>query len=170
MRVGGRFKQQGTSRKMSVFNAKLIEDQRLVRLHAHWHSLAGGKPPPRSAIDPLNFPYLLGNITLVVVEPGDASGPRFRFRLVAENIERLYDRPIAGLYADELEVGSFRSEILRSYRSAWEQGAPDYTKGEADYRNGLRIIYERLVLPVISDGEAVDELVVGAIFSLINPV
>ncbi len=153
---------------MPEFNAKEIEDQRLARLHAHWHSLAGGKPPPRSAIDPLDFPYLLGNISLVDVEPGEAGGSRFRFRLIAENIERLFDRPIAGQYADELKVGLLRTEIVRSYRSAWEQGAPDHTKGESNYRNSHRIHYERLVLPVVSDGEAGDMLLVGSIFSLIN--
>src|SRR5579885_2176177 len=57
--------------------ASALEDQRLVRLYRYWDAKRQGRPyPARRDIDPLDFPYVLGQMMLIDV----AYDPlRFRF-------------------------------------------------------------------------------------------
>jgi hypothetical protein len=48
--------------------AERIEDERLLRLFAYWTEKAAGRVcPARRDIDPLEFDYLLGDISLIEV-------------------------------------------------------------------------------------------------------
>jgi len=71
------------------------------RLWAWWAAAARqGRPPRREDFDPVEFPRILGNITIFDVERDPW---RFRVRLVGTRIVEETDRDTTGVYLDELE-------------------------------------------------------------------
>lgn len=158
------------------FDPAAISDPRLCKLYTYWSERAAGCLPGYRDVDAIEMRFVLGNLTLVDVErPGAAAEKNrtkgdlvFRFRLAAQSMEYLYGCSMTGLRADELDVGAFKAELLSSYEQAVASASPVLTAGRSDYRSGLVIDYERLILPLAADGRRVDMLLVGATFSLVR--
>src|SRR5689334_13570664 len=74
----------------------------IERLTAYWHQRAAGRTfPARADIDPLDFPYALGRVSLVEVHPG-ADGYRYRYRLVSTELTERLGFEMTGKFADEI--------------------------------------------------------------------
>src|SRR3546814_18752752 len=91
-----------------------LQDQRLRRLHAYWRQRhVDGRPPSRAELDPLDFRYAIGLVTLVDVERDPL---RFRFRLVASPVTRHLGYELTCRYLDELPERDMRSYLDSAYR------------------------------------------------------
>src|SRR3546814_9250845 len=91
-----------------------LQDQRLRRLHAYGRQLlVDGRPPSRAELDPLDFRYAIGLVTLVDVERDPL---RFRFRLVASPVTRHLGYELTGRYLDEVPERDMRSYLDSAYR------------------------------------------------------
>jgi hypothetical protein len=136
-----------------------IRHAELQQLFGYWLAKRGGAiAPPRSAIDPAELRNLLPKLLMIDVI-GDP--PRFCIRLAGTEVVHHYGAEITGRFIDELDLDEIGEIALKEYRDAVERLQPvlhewDYTK-----HDGRHLAYERLILPLSSDGRTVDKLLCG---------
>lgn len=146
-------------------------DGRLTRLHAWWLGLpTEGGLPPRKAIDPLEFRFALGHVSLIDVIRGGQE-PRFGIRLVGEDSDlRLRvraedDRKPA--FVDELADPEARALISRTYQRVMREAVSSWARRDVviDLR---RRIYDVIWLPFGDDGKTVDVIMTGIVYYMPN--
>jgi len=138
-----------------------IRDSRLRRFHAYWLQKRGQRPmPARRNIDPLDFPYILGNLMLVDVlrDP-----QRFRVRLHGANVVARMHYDMTGKLLDEVPRPEWRAYILERCRSLAASGEPLLLMNDL-FLDGWGSRYEALWLPFSDDGMDVTLLICGIIF------
>jgi hypothetical protein len=147
-----------------------FHDPALAQLYDYWEGKRrDGKLPARADISPFEMRFIIGNICLVDVIAG--APPRFRMRLLGSNIVFALgagDRTgkitdWTGGILDELPPTEFRAMIGRSFEAVARTREPlvacrDVIMDNRAYR------YEATVLPLATDGETVDMLLVGLIY------
>ena len=133
-----------------------IESPTLRRFYAYWRSKHHGDLlPGRQDIDPLDFPYALGDVTLVDV----ARDPlRFRFRLDGTRHVERFGFDMTGQWLDEFPEPEMRQVIFDSYRDVVESRLPRRRHRDL-VTDGRMFRYEALLLPMARDGKTVDMLV-----------
>jgi hypothetical protein len=135
-----------------------IHSRRLRRLYEYWQSKAKGRLPARAAINPADIPALLPYLFMIDVE----SAPRrFRFRLIGTQVCTWAGRDITGMYLDDPAYGPRGPEIMRHYEEVVERGVPFYTEQPAQRPERDYVFYERLVVPLATDGRTIDILLCG---------
>lgn len=109
---------------------------------------ATGGVPPRSAIDPLDFPALLPNIILVE-RIGERPGERYRFRLVGTDVVTHAGRELTGSHVDEVLPGTYYRYVQLLNRTTLEHALPVYSSSlyhdKGNFVNGLTY---RLLMPL----------------------
>lgn len=139
----------------------LLKSAELKALEACWRSkMRGDVLPARRDIDPWEMRSFLRQVFLVTVTQNPL---RFWFRLVGTRIAEDYGEDITGRYLDEIDLDDVRRDIEEGYEIAAREGRPVYSR--CDYRKHDRrhLAYERLLLPLSSDGKRVDMLLGGAV-------
>ncbi len=105
-----------------------IRDPRLQRLYAYWRERhVGTRPPSRADLDPLDFRYAVGFVTLVDVEHDPL---RFRFRLVASPVTQHLGYELTGKYLDEVPEPAMRGYLEESYRRVVAERCALHERGE----------------------------------------
>jgi hypothetical protein len=137
-----------------------LDDSRLQRLLAYWLEKRGDRPfPAKAEIDPVDFSYILGYVTLVDVEP---SPRRYRFRLDGSILVALSGTDYTGRYLDELPGAEYVAFILETYDRVVDSGEPfRYRKNEL--LDQQLFSEETLILPIGDTPPKVDMLVVAVI-------
>jgi len=133
----------------------------LHRLYNYWRSKwHGSLLPGRGDIDPLDFSYALGDITLVDVLYDPL---RFRFRLDGTRHVEHFGFDMTGQFLDNFPEPEMRQAIYDNYRSIVESRQPQryYRDLTAD---GRPFRYEALLLPLASDGKKIDMIMVAIAF------
>lgn len=141
-----------------------IKDDRLRRLYQYWTMKRGTRRfPARLDIDPLDFAYVLGHVMLIDV----AHNPlRFRFRLYGSALlDRHHAMDMTGKDLEEHPRPEFRNYLRAEWADTIARAAPSHgffdRLVDDDVRN-----FESLRLPLSSDGETIDMLLVCAVFRL----
>jgi hypothetical protein len=135
-----------------------IGDPRLVELYNYWQKQRGERFAPRRAdIHPTDIPKLLPYLLLADILPG----PRYRYRLVGTEVERVFGTAMTGRCIDELMRGEYLDFITGLYRAIVECRAPVYS--ENTYSNEAFRTH-RLMLPLSEDGETVTMVLAGQVF------
>lgn len=138
--------------------------QALRELYAYWNAKRGDSfAPPRSAIDPAEIRRLLPLILLLDVI---GTPPRFRVRLAGTKVVEAYGREITGFHIDELDLDKMDHVVLANLVEVVEKGCPSLAHREYTRNDGRHMKYERLVLPLSSDGVKVDKLLGGIVTEL----
>jgi hypothetical protein len=137
-----------------------LNDGRLQRLFAYWVEKRGDRLfPAKAAIDPVEFPYILGYVTLVDVEQEPR---RYRFRLDGSILVELSGTDYTGRYLDELPGEEYVAFIKATYDRVVDSGEPYRYR-----KNGLfdqqQFSEETIILPIGDTPPAVDMLVVAVI-------
>ncbi|MGE5147399.1 MAG: PAS domain-containing protein [Candidatus Eiseniibacteriota bacterium] len=134
----------------------------LKRLYAYWLAKKGTRAAPaRADIDPLEIAPLLPHVTLIDVE----SAPlRFRYRLVGTEIVNNVGEDFTGRYLDTLLRLAQRDLMAAELARVVASGQPAVNLWEYARHDGRHVRYERLVLPLSSDGKTVDMLLSGMVF------
>lgn len=135
-----------------------IGDARLVELYRYWDARRGGRfAPKRADICPTEIPRLLPYLLLIEVLPG----PRYRYRLVGTEVERVFGTAMTGRCIDELMRGEYLDFIAGLYGTLVERRTPVYS--ENTYANDTFRTH-RLMLPLSEDGESVSMVLAGQVF------
>lgn len=133
----------------------------LQRLYDYWHSRRGARRyPARSDLDPVEFSFALGNVTLIDVlyEP-----LRFRFRLMGSLMAQRVGQDLTGKAVDDLPNPSYRDLLLKAYRETIETGLPNTTTYQQEIERKPRQ-FEVLRLPLAEDGETINMLLLCPMF------
>ncbi len=136
-----------------------LHDPRLQRLYDYWRGrCVAGAIPARSAVDPLDFRYILGYVTLVEVEPAPR---RYRFKLDGSILAMLSGMDYTGRYLDALGLPDYIDFVAASYDRVVDRQSPyAYRKhGAFDTKS---FDEETLILPLGRDGR-VEHLMVAVI-------
>lgn len=126
----------------------------LKKFMKYWLTALGGRElPSRQDIDPLDFPYALGNIALIEI-----IGDRFRFRLDGVNLASDYGEDFTGKYIDELGSDEYCLSMSNLFRTVIKKRKPMHY-----FRNikieGRMLRYEGLCFPLSNDGVNINILI-----------
>jgi hypothetical protein len=136
-----------------------LRDARLQRLYAYWQSRCEGEAlPARAAIDPFDFRYALGYVTLVDVEHGPR---RYKFRLDGSVLAALSGMDYTGKYLDELGMPDYIAFVAASYDRVAD-GARPYAYRKLGAFQTKTFDEETLILP-LGDAASVSRLMVAVI-------
>lgn len=133
-----------------------LHDPRLRRLCDYWRErCAGAEMPPRDAIDPLDFRYILGYVTLVDVEH---TPRRYRFRLDGSILASLSGMDYTGKYLDALGMPDYCAFIAASYDRVVDNNRPYAYRKEGAF-DKKSFDEETLILPLGRDGRVLGLMV-----------
>lgn len=134
---------------------------RYQELLSLWNSKRDGRTyPGRADFDVLELRSWLGDLELVDVERSTDDNYRFKYRLVGTRITEIDGSDVTGRYADDVFPNNLHA-VVNSYNAVMTTGEPflhDATLlpgNDGVYRN-----YRKLVLPLASDGEKIDMLMI----------
>lgn len=128
--------------------------------YVYWHSkIKAGRLPGRDAIDPLELPSVLPWLNLVdVLRDGDQY--RFRHRLIGTGIVSRYGRDATGGWFDEVYDPKFLEQHQRDHIAIVESGRPSVGPVPMPVKEKNFIVYQRLALPLATDGTTIDMIMV----------
>jgi hypothetical protein len=137
-----------------------LDDARLQRLFAYWQAKRGGRLfPAKRDIDPVEFPFILGYVTLVDVERDPR---RYRFRLDGSILVALSGMDYTGRRLDELPGEEYVAFNKETYDRVVDSGEPFRYR-----KNGLfdqqHFSEETVILPLGDTPPKVDMLMVAVI-------
>lgn len=138
-----------------------IAHPELARLFRYWDRKRGARTMPTGDdVAPEALADMVANLFMVDVVRG-AAEPRFRYRQVGSALGAIMEQDLAGRFVDEMPQ-LFRKFALPAYREVLRAGRPTYKETNL-FEGWLVIRYKRLMLPLSSDGEAIDSIL-GAIY------
>jgi len=147
-----------------AFNPAQLPDHKLRRLYDYWRSRCrGGALPSRRDIDPLDIPELLPNVFLLDVI-GDAED--FVFRLAGSLVEDAFSMPLRGKSITEIQKAAGTPIPVAQHIEVARGGGPRYREGSVRVAGRDHWRTQRLLLPLSSDGKAIDVLLGGAVFRI----
>ena len=127
-------------------------------LMAHWLDLSracGGGIPRRARIEPAAFASLLSSVYVC-----ERSGSGIRYRLAGAQIEQVLGMSVRGLSLPEIFPDPLALEVISGvYNAVMERPALAFGRGQVYVRLNRIGFGTRLVLPLSSDGRAVDMLI-----------
>jgi hypothetical protein len=141
-------------------------DPRLRRFYDYWAGKRGERRfPARCDIDPLEFPYVLGNLLLVDVlrDP-----QRFRVRLHGTNLVTRMNYDMTGKLLDEVPRPEYRTYVLDRCRGLVASGEPLALVYDL-VLDGWISRYEALWLPLSDDGINVTLLICAMMYGETEP-
>lgn len=133
----------------------------LRQLYGYWQTTRADRPAPiRSDIRPEEIKPILPNI-LIIETVGDT--PRLRYRLVGTEFVTIYGAELTGRFVDEADFDGVRDTLVADYAKVLADHLPSWTRWEFFKDDGRWVNYERLAMPLSSDGSAVNMLLVGVV-------
>lgn len=143
------------------FRRRIAHDG-LCELYDYWLLRSGeGTGMPRDRLDPAAMPHLLKN--LILSDVGDG-GQAIRYRLVGTEIVAAHGFDYTGLTIEELTSGSTLAFARRLYGLVVRHAAPVYSEGNFRWADKEFHWTKRLHLPLSSNGQAVDMVLVGQFY------
>jgi hypothetical protein len=136
-----------------------LQDQRLARLLDSWRStITDGIMPVPAAMEPLEFKFILGYVTLVDVEH---SPRRYLFRLDGSILASLSGMDYTGKYLDQLGLPEYCDFVAATYDHVVDGLAPyAYRKRGAFDKQSFS---EETVIMPLGRGRQVQRLIVAVI-------
>ena len=132
----------------------------LKALYAYWTARCGTREmPARADLDPMDMRKFLRHIVLVDVEHGDRT--RLRYRLVGTALAKAIHQDPTGRYIDEMPFW-FRKFAEPAYADVLTRRRPHYRTINT-IENWWIVKYERLLMPLSSDGVTID-MVIGGMY------
>lgn len=152
-----------TDKSLSAVSSSLadgIHHAPLKKLYAYWLAKKGSRlAPARSDIQPAEMKPFLRHVFMLDVL---GSPPRFKFRLAGTEIVNRFGEEVTGRFLDEIDLDDVTTDILLEYEKAVREAQPVYGRWRYIKRSGQYLNYERLILPLSSDGITIDMLICGA--------
>jgi hypothetical protein len=135
----------------------------------YWESKRGshGQLPSRAQIDPSEIPTLLTGIALFDVERVVAApGYRFKYRLLGTRHSAVNQADFSGRYIEDVHYPDEAIPIIGAFCLVVERRLPHYWNRERVSKRdpSVRIPYERIVVPLASDGVNVNMLFAHYVF------
>ena len=149
--------------------ADRIRSRSLRGLLAYWQGKgqALGRMPARPDLQPAEMVPFLPFVSLIDVQQRPL---RFRFRLVGTGIVGAFGQETTRRLVDEDLFSSNAEEVERFFSIPLQTHGPAYACGEyAVAPTGRSLAFESLLLPLSSDGQAIDMLLGGLVGQRLQP-
>ncbi|HWD60627.1 MAG TPA: PAS domain-containing protein [Stellaceae bacterium] len=138
-----------------------IRHPELCRLYDYWSARRGGRRyPGRLDIDPVEFKFALGNVSLVEVVDDT---PRFRWRLVGSLLVQRLGDDMTNRLLDEYPNPAYRDYLIETYRDIVRTGEPSRSVNERVI-DGKPRQFEVIRLPLAEDGEKVNMILICSMY------
>ncbi len=141
---------------------RAIVDPGIRRFWEYWRAkCADGSLPARRALDPVDFPYVLGEVLLIEARRADASDAptwRFRYRLIGTQVVARDGYDLTNKSLEDLPEPEYREQIRRSWTTVCETAEPFHCIRDRTMDGRVRR-YEAIVLPLAENGHDVDMLI-----------
>jgi hypothetical protein len=138
-----------------------IINPRLQQLYACWLDKRGDRRfPARADFDPIELRFILGN--LILVDVIGKQKPDFRIRLHGSNLVSRHGYELTGKMLSELPIDEQRKRAQQTFAAVVANGEPLYGHRDQMFGNKWQP-YETLILPLSSNGNDIDVLLVGLI-------
>ena len=135
---------------------KDIESPTLRRFFQYYLQKRGTRDfPARADLDPVEFSYALGDITLINVQHDPLN---FTFRLDGSSHVERFGFDMTGRSLDEFPYPEMRLAIFDSYRDVVEHRAPRRYYRDLE-SSGRWFRYETLLLPLSNDGVTINMII-----------
>jgi hypothetical protein len=139
-----------------------IKHPKLRQLYEYWEGKRGARSmPSRADLDPVDIRFAIGDVILVDVL--DEKPPRFRIRLHGTNLSERTNFDLTGKMLDDMPAPEFRELSTRSFRKVLRTREPLHALA-ARQLDGRMQRYEAIIMPLSSDGERVDRLILGMVY------
>ena len=138
-------------------------DTRLRALKRYWDDERGSRAmPARADLDPVDVPELLPYVMLV--ETAETL-EKFRYRLIGTEACRGFDRDRTGARFADLPPTAGFDEAYGGYWRSFQERTPQYCRGLLAPAGDDRLQYSRLTLPLSHDGNHIDMILAGIVYS-----
>ena len=129
-----------------------IPHAHLRDLYAYWAArVVDGRPPPRSAIDPVDLKVFLPNLLILEQVPAGARH-RYRYRLSGTAITRIVGRELTGLSLQDALPDPYLSYVVSIHDLVVNQQRPVYSETlYHDLGNFVNGMTYRLALPLCAE-------------------
>lgn len=128
--------------------------------YRYWCSKkSGGLLPGRDAIDPLELPSVLPWLNLVDIVR-DGKNYRFRHRLVGTGLVERFGRDATGAWFEDIYDPEIAGDHLKSYVDLVNKGCVEYARTAMPIPEKNFITYQRLALPLATDGVTIDMIMI----------
>jgi hypothetical protein len=136
-----------------------VTDDSLRRLYSYWNERRGARRfPGRRDIDPLEFAYVLGWVTLVDVTYNPT---RFRFRLYGSELAHRIGLDLTGTYADQHPNREFGAMLQQAWQEVLDRREPVAARYDRLVDNSKQP-WEAIRMPLSSDGATIDMLLAAS--------
>jgi hypothetical protein len=133
-----------------------LESPTLRRFFEYYLAKAGERPfPARRDLDPVDFSYALGDITLIDVTHDPL---KFSFRLDGSRHVERFGFDLTGRSLDDFPFPEMRQAIYESYSDVVQGRVPRRYYRDLE-SSGRWFRYETLILPLSDDGETINMLI-----------
>jgi len=135
-------------------------DPRFRTFFDYWLSKAPpGQLPGRQHIDPADLRALLPNILIYDVIDEGGGSYRFRYRLWGTFVTMLVGGNHTGKFIEDVAEPERQAEINQVLTEIVTQRQPHFWEQPVPVRDRDFIAYQRLALPLASDGKTIDMLI-----------
>jgi hypothetical protein len=151
--------------QVEFFAPSEARDARLLRLYRYWLEKSGARAfPQRADLDPVDFKYILGYVTMVdIIEPEAAGAPRrYYFRLDGSHLAALSGIDYTRRYLDELPWPDYRDFIAWTYERVLKNQSPLGYRRRGDIDDHL-FDEETIILPLGAGRDRIEKLMVAVI-------
>lgn len=143
-----------------------IRSEKLTKLYDYWVSeSANGGLLSRNEINPAAICESLPNT--IILDVTDDSR-EFHFRYAGTEIDGRRGQFLTDKYVGDIEVGGLSADSVDTLRDVVEQCEPRYFKGEFRDADGALQRYERVAMPLSTDGKTVDAILAGVRYAPIE--
>ena len=140
----------------------LIVDPDIRRFVEYYQDKRGaGRHPPRAALDPLDFRYVLGDVVIIAANRSPLDRARawhFRYRLIGANVVARDGYDLTNKTLEDMPEPEYRERVRATWTEVCDSGLPAHHLRELVLDERTRR-YEVVVLPLASNGEDIDMLI-----------
>jgi hypothetical protein len=131
----------------------------IAQVFRYWNRVRGGRlMPSPSEIDFLELQPWLAGIVMIEVSEGECR--ELIYRVVGERAIRLRGYDPTGMTVAKAAFGRSVAHVLANYSVVIDQRIPLYGVSEDKAADGKQVVRGTLLLPLSSDGERVDRVLV----------
>jgi hypothetical protein len=110
--------------------------------------------PSRSQIDPLEMRSFLSKLLMIDVE----SDREFAYRLCGTRVAAINGKDLTGQRASEVNLGASSQQFIEVYQRVIRSKEPILFTGRLWWQDREWVGFEQIILPLSTDGRAVDKL------------
>lgn len=145
-----------------------FDNPTLLKFLDYWRSKCrDGRLPARADIDPVDIHDMLPGIIIIeLIE--DAGRTRYRFRLFGTQHVEFNQRDLTGQCIDEVFGPEDAAKTEAAYARIVKTREPHYWRTHMMMPGREFVHYERVMVPLASDGETVDMLIGMFVFDRIE--